>query len=168
MEAKEYSASEVRKLLQFLFPHRRLVLSQFTFFNQNGVSKPSGETFRRGRRCYQLQDLLSIACVLALKEEGIPFKKIECVPELIRENLNRIFLFNDECYLSGYSDCVSMKFGKEASQSESLQAFLQSTEHQSLYWGFDVTLLARQLIEAAEHYEGNMQRKVTGRVANAA
>lgn len=166
MEAKEYSASEVRKLLQFLFPHRRLVLSQFTFFNQNGVAKPSGDTYRRGRRCYQLQDLLSIACVLALKEEGIPFKNIECVPELIRENLNRIFLFNDECFLSGFSDVISMKFGEESTQSEALEAFLSSPEQKSLYWGFDITLMARQLIEAAEHYEDNHDSSV--RVANAA
>ena len=68
----EFSASEIRQVLQGLFPHRRLVLSQFTFFNNIGVSLPTGETFRRGRRCYRLEDILSIATVLALKEEGIP------------------------------------------------------------------------------------------------
>jgi DNA-binding transcriptional MerR regulator len=174
MEAREYSASEVRKLLQFLFPHRRLVLSQFTFFNQTGVAQPSGESFRRGRRCYRLQDLLSIACVLALKEEGIPLKNIESVPSLIRENLNKIFLFTDECFLSGYGNTVDMKFGDmklgsggEANSSEALLEFLDSGENLALFWGFDVTLMARQLLDAAQRYEDGLDSVKTG-VANAA
>ena len=167
MDAREYSASEVRKLLQFLFPQRRLVLSQFTFFNHIGVSKPSGDTYRRGRRCYRLQDLLSIASVLALKEEGIPFKNVEVLPELIHENLNRIFLFSEECFLSGYDEKVTMSFGSEARGGETLESFFNSNEKLGLFWGFDITLMARQLIEAAERFDSGEDEKAA-QVAQAA
>ncbi len=80
MTETEYSASDIRKLLQQLFPQRRLVLSQFTFFSHRGVARATGETYRRGRRCYRLHDILSIASIIALKEEGIPLKNIRVDP----------------------------------------------------------------------------------------
>jgi DNA-binding transcriptional MerR regulator len=105
----EYSATEIRKLLQGLFPHRRLVLSQFTFFNQIGIAKPTGSGFKRGRQCYRLEDLLSIATILALKEEGIPFKNIEVVPKIIQQNAARIFEIGEGCRLSGHGDAIVLR-----------------------------------------------------------
>lgn len=149
---QEYSASEVRKLLQILFPQRRLVLSQFTFFNQVGVSAPSGETSRRGRRCYRLADLLSIACVLALKEEGIPYKNLEGLPQMIQGSLDKIFSFKEVCIASGWGSKVNLTFGNQASQADSIVSFLDEPNLLGLFWSFDVSDLARQLIEASEKY----------------
>ena len=149
---QEFSASEVRKLLQILFPQRRLVLSQFTFFNQVGVSNPSGSTSRRGRRCYRLEDLLPIALVLALKEEGIPYKNLEKLPKAIQENLEKIFSFQEMCIASGWGTKVNLCFGPQANQSESLLSFLDEPNLLGLYWSFDVSDLAKQLIMACEKY----------------
>lgn len=150
--SQEYSASEVRKLLQILFPQRRLVLSQFTFFNQVGVSTPSGETSRRGRRCYRLIDLLSIACILALKEEGIPYKNVECLPKMIQENLDKIFAFNESCIASGWGSKVDLSFGETASKANSILSFLEEPNLLGLYWSFDISDLAKQLLEACDKY----------------
>ncbi len=113
-EDPEFNASEVRRVLQELFPTRKLVLSQFTFFNQIGVSKPSGESFRRGRRCYKTQDLLPIAVVLALKEQGIPNKNISLVPALVQENCEKIFMTGAGARISGYKDTVCINFPNPA------------------------------------------------------
>lgn len=153
---QEFSASEVRKLLQVLFPQRRLVLSQFTFFNQVGVSTPSGSTSRRGRRCYRLQDLLPIALVLALKEEGIPYKNLENLPKSIQENLEKIFSFQEMCIASGWGTKVNLSFGAVAHSAESLISFLDQENVLGLFWSFDVSDLAKQLLEACEKY--NQQR----------
>ncbi len=143
----EYSASELRRLLQELFPHRRLVLSQFTFYNQIGVAKPTGETFRRKRRCYRLVDILPIACVLSLKEQGIPLKNIAAVPGLIQENAARIFATGKGCRLSGAGDTVQLQMpGEEATQA-ALDTLLDGLCG-SLFWGFDVGELAEQLYSA--------------------
>ena len=150
---QEYSASEVRKLLQILFPQRRLVLSQFTFFNQVGVSTPSGSTSRRGRRCYRLQDLLSIACVLALKEEGIPYKNLEGLPKMIQDSLTKIFSFQEACIASGWGAKVNLCFGLETSNADSLTSFLDQADLLSLFWSFDVSSLAQQLLAASAKYE---------------
>jgi hypothetical protein len=149
MAQAEYSASEVRKILQKLFPQRRLVLSQFTFFNQVGVTKPSGITFRRGRQCYTLHDVLPIACVLALKEEGIPLKNIECVPRLIQENVDRIFSLGPNSRIIGFGDVITLQLADDTSSNVAVQAFLSSESHSesSLFWSFDVGALAKTLVE---------------------
>ena len=159
MNTVEFSASDIRKILQQLFPHRRLVLSQFTFFNQVGVSQATGETFRRGRRCYRLLDILSIACVLALKEEGIPFKNIESVPKLIQQSAARIFETGEGCFLSGYGDAISLQFPGEVGPSAALNTFLDSNGEQLLFWSFDVGFLSLQLNEISERLLPELQRR---------
>ena len=145
MDGTEYSASDIRKILQGLFPQRRLVLSQFTFFNQVGVAKATGKTFRRGRRCYRLEDLLSIACILALKEEGIPYKNVESVPALIQDNSDKIFAAGEGCRLSGFGETVSLSFPHEEKDEAALDSFLSGEQTSLLFWCFDVGLLAEQL-----------------------
>ena len=145
MEQQEYSATDIRKLLHQLFPERRLVLSQFTFFNQTGVSKATGETFRRGRRCYKLRDILPIACILALKEEGIPYKNVEALPALIQENSDIIFELGEGCRVSGYGNRLVLQLKDEEAPNEVLEAFLSGEGQSLLFWSFDIGLLARQL-----------------------
>ncbi|HQH26183.1 MAG TPA: hypothetical protein PLP17_02210 [Oligoflexia bacterium] len=145
MEQLEYSAIQIRGILQELFPHRRLVLSQFTFFNHSGVARPTGSTFRRGRRCYRLEDLLPIACILALKEEGIPYKNVEEVPLLIQQNAERIFACGSGCRLSGCGDTVTLTFPGEETANPALLHYLEEETPLMLFWGFDVGLLAEQL-----------------------
>lgn len=141
----EYSASDIRKILQQIFPNRRLVLSQFTFFNQCGVARPTGETFRRGRRCYRLVDLLSIATVLALKEEGIPLKNIEAVPALIQDRAEQIFEIGENCRLSGFGSRIALKLPGDTSYNLPLDTFLAEEQGCALYWSYDVGALARRL-----------------------
>jgi hypothetical protein len=150
MENAEFSATEIRKILQGLFPHRRLVLSQFTFFNQVGVATPTGSTYKRGRRCYRLRDLLSIACILALKEEGIPYKNVEDVPRMIQEDAERIFAAGEGCRLYGVGGKVGLCFPGSQNNPEPLDAMLDCETGLGLFWGFDVGLLATQLSEAAQ------------------
>lgn len=150
MNNLEYSATEIRKILQGLFPHRRLVLSQFTFFNQIGIAKPTGQNFKRGRRCYRLEDILSIACILALKEEGIPFKNIESVPTLIQENVEKIFLYGEGVRLSGHGEAIDLRFPGDNSENPALDSFFSGQRDELIFWGFDVGLLATQLCDIAE------------------
>jgi hypothetical protein len=145
MEHPEYSATQIRKILQELFPSRRLVLSQFTFFNHSGVARATGETFRRGRRCYRLQDLLSIACVLALKEEGIPYKNVEQVPVIVQENSEKIFALGDGCRLSGFGDSVTLIFPREPQENIALNNYISDGVGMMIFWSFNVGLLADQL-----------------------
>lgn len=153
VEIPEFTASEIRKLLQALFPHRRLVLSQFTFFNQIGVSRPSGKTYRRGRRCYRLQDILPIACILALKEEGIPFKNIETVPAVLQTHAEKIFKVGAGVRLSGFGSNVELCFPGEEQLAEPYLDFLSGDFGMQLFWSFDVGLLAGQLEAIAEEYQ---------------
>ena len=157
--AREYSASEIRKLLQQLFPQRRLVLSQFTFFNQIGVARATGLTFRRGRRCYRLEDILSIACVIALKEEGIPLKNVETVPALVQERAQEIFHCGAGCRLSGYGDTVTLVLPQGDGDNRALDRFLDSGAERLLFWGFDVGLLAEQLEQVAQSLECETERQ---------
>ena len=156
IENFEYSASEARELMQRLFPHRRLVLSQFTFFNQVKIAVATGETFRRGRRCYRLLDLLSVGCVLALKEEGIPYKNIEAVPGMIQKNAQLIFELGPGCRLSGSGEQVGLNLpGRPLQGEEVLESFLDRSEdqlgqNQGIFWSFDLGLLAAQLRSIAE------------------
>ena len=147
---EEYTASEIRTLLQELFPQRRLVLSQFTFFNQIGVAKPTGTTFRRRRRCYRLFDVLSIACVLQLKEEGIPLKNIEPVPGLVQEHAATIFAMGRGCRLSGCGSAVALQLPGESLGSAALDALLMTDRPTGLFWGFDIGRLAERLLAVAE------------------
>ena len=187
MVKNEFSASEIRKLLQELFPLRRLVLSQFTFFNQIGVAKPTGETFRRKRRCYKIADVLPIAVVLALKEQGIPLKNIAHVPLLIQEKAQEIFQFGKGCRLYGMGDSISLKLPEESglSSGSSLQidpldvllgtgsspldptvtaghgAEIAETGSATMgiFWGFDVGELAENLCRAASTvFQSDLQR----------
>ena len=124
----EYSATELRKLLQHLFPQRRLVLSQFTFFNNSGIAKPSGETFRRGRRCYRLVDVLPIACILALKEEGIPFKNIEPLPSLLRDCAQKIFRVGPGVRITGFGERIFLDIPETAEEENvALEAHLENS-----------------------------------------
>lgn len=148
--AEEYTASEIRTLLQELFPQRRLVLSQFTFFNQIGVAKPTGTTFRRRRRCYRLLDVLSIACVLQLKEEGIPLKNIEPVPGLVQEHAATIFATGRGCRLSGCGSAVALQLPGESGSSAALDALLLNDQPIGLFWGFDIGRLAERLLAVAQ------------------
>lgn len=168
----EYSATELRKLLQELFPQRRLVLSQFTFFNQSGISKPTGQTFRRGRRCYRLVDVLPVACVLALKEEGIPFKNIETVPDIIRNRARDIFACGRGVRISGYRTSISLDFPRDSHlhscdigaakrPSNPNQAIEEHLEYNAplLCWSFDIGFLAQQLENIARGYLAKELRK---------
>ena len=142
---REYSASEIRKLLQQLFPNRRLVLSQFTFFNQIGIAKPSGETFRRGRRCYKLEDVLSIALVLALKEEGIPFKNIEELPKLVQLHAKTIFTVGEGCRVSGYGSEIDLQIPGVNYSTRSLETLIAESDRPLLFWSYDVGVLAKRI-----------------------
>lgn len=147
----EFSASEIRRILQKVFPQRRLVLSQFTFFNQIGIAKPTGATFRRGRRCYRLEDLLSIASVLALKEEGIPFKNIEGLPILLQEHADQIFAIRKGCKVSGFAGIIDLELPGVKKETRALEAFLTEPSRSSLFWSYEVGLLAEQLFEIASN-----------------
>lgn len=149
----EFSASEIRKLLQTLFPHRRLVLSQFTFFNQVGVSRPTGETSRRGRRCYRLQDILPIACILALKEEGIPYKNVETVPAVLQTHADKIFRSGPGVRLSGFGSNVELCFQGEEQLAEPYLDFLSGDFGIQLFWSFDVGMLASRLEATTIEYQ---------------
>lgn len=151
-EGIEFSASEIRKVLQALFPHRRLVLSQFTFFNQVGVSRPTGSTYRRGRRCYRLVDVLPIACILALKEEGIPYKNVESVPEVLQIHAEKIFRTGAGVRLSGFGSNVELCFPGEEQLAEPYLDFLSGDFGIQLFWSFDVGMLAQQLQATAMEY----------------
>ena len=146
----EYSISEMRTLLQQLFPARRLVLSQFTLFGQLGVARPTGSTFRRKRRCFRLVDLLPIACVLALKEQGIPLKNIQNLPGLLQMHAQRIFEIGRGCRVTGGPDGIHLSLpGEECGENGPLSSFLSGEVFTSLFWGFDVGALADQLYECA-------------------
>lgn len=149
----EYTASHIRKLLQQLFPHRKLVLSQFTFFCHAGVSAPSGEQVRRGRRCFKLEDILPMAALLGVKEEGIPYKNAEGLPLLVRQNAEQIFLGGNGTLISGYGKEISLRFPGESWQGSAVEAFLNHsisrTGEQMLFWSYDVGDLARQLLLVA-------------------
>ncbi len=146
----EYTASQIRKLLQQLFPHRKLVLSQFTFFCQTGVSAPSGEMVKRGRRCFRLVDILPMAALLGVKEEGIPYKNVEGLPLLVRQNAERIFETGAGALLSGYGADLSLRFPGEGWKGSAIEVFLDHAitggESQMLFWSYDVGELARQLL----------------------
>lgn len=150
VDESEYSASEIRRMLQQLFPTRRLVLSQFTFFNQVGVARATGTTSRRGRRCYRLQDVLSIACVLALKEEGIPLRNIESVPALVQEHASRIFQIGEGVKLMGFGPHASMMYPGESWELSALQPFLQEPNNTLLFWCYDLGALSAKLRTVAQ------------------
>ena len=152
LKGVEFSASEIRKILQSLFPHRRLVLSQFTFFNQVGVSRPSGETYRRGRRCYRIQDILPIACILALKEEGIPYKNVESVPVVLQTHAEKIFRTGPGVRISGFGANVELCFPGEEQLAEPYLDFLSGDFGIQLFWSFDVGVLAARLEQTAYEY----------------
>ena len=144
---KEFSAIEVREIIQKLFPHRKLVLSQFTFFGHAGVARPTGDTYRRGRRCFKLADLLPIAAVLALKEQGIPLKNIESAPALIQSHTQDIFS-TPGCKLSGYGKSLSLSIPGKNTNNNALEALLDSNNVEgSLFWTFDLSLLSAQLYQ---------------------
>ena len=145
MKETEYSASQIRKILQQLFPQRRLVLSQFTLFNHIGVARPTGTTSRRGRRCYRLEDILSIASVLMLKEEGIPLKNVEGLPALVQENADRIFATGPGVRLAGCGAALSLRFPGESWSDSALESYLGIEGRAPLFWGYDIGLLSSQL-----------------------
>jgi len=154
LSGSEYTASQIRKLLQQLFPHRKLVLSQFTFFCHSGVSAPSGASVRRGRRCFKLPDILPMAALLGVKEEGIPYKNVEQLPQMIRDNSERIFEAGPGTTISGYRNKLSLLFPGDSWQASAVEDFLNhqitSPGEEKLFWSFDVGEMARQLLVVAQ------------------
>lgn len=154
LAGSEYTASQIRKLLQQLFPHRKLVLSQFTFFCHSGVSAPSGASVRRGRRCFKLPDILPMAALLGVKEEGIPYKNVEQLPQMIRDNSDRIFEAGPGTAISGYGNKLSLLFPGDSWQGSAVEDFLNhevsSPGEEKLFWSFDVGEMSRQLLVVAQ------------------
>lgn len=156
----EYSASDIRRVLQELFPTRKLVLSQFTFYNQIGVARPTGETFRRGRRCYRMSDILPIACVIALKEKGIPLKNIESLPSLLQERSEQIFAHGKDCFVSGFGTAVSLQLPGDHSSDVCLDSFLDGGEEETaLFWSYDVGELASRLSAVIASFSERVYKK---------
>ncbi|MDD2943259.1 MAG: hypothetical protein PHC51_09875 [bacterium] len=148
----EFSATEVREILLKLFPHRKLVLSQFTFFASSGVGSPTGKTFRRGRRCYVLEDLLPIACVLSLKERGIALKVLGSFPSMIKEKAHSILYQGDKCWIAGFGGDVEL-CNSQTPSGQLVDRFLSSEVPQQLFWRFNVTSMAEELLQAAMTHE---------------
>ena len=156
MTNREYCASEVRVILQELFPDRSLVLSQFTFFNHMGIARPTGTSHKRKRRCYRLSDVLPMATVLALKEEGIPLKNIGNAPTLIQEHLLAIENSFQAVLLSGFGESISLSIGTDTYGTEisPIDALLNTNENKStLFWSFDISALYRDIIAISEGRE---------------
>ena len=156
----EYTASDLRALMKDLFPHRSLVLSQFTLFCRSGVSSATGSSFKRGRRCFRLEDLLPMAAVVALKEEGVSLSAVPSLPSLVRENAPDIFEFGAGCRLFFCSGLLSLFMpGLSAPGSSvaafrnacgsALESFLDGSAGPVFCWGFDIGLLAERLLEVA-------------------
>jgi|GEM_PF-4102800 len=158
MAKPEYSASQVREFLIDLFPHRKLVLSQLTFFSRTGIAQPTGETLKRGRRCFCLEDILPVACILALKEKGIPLCNVRPVPALLMTHSQRIFAFDGQARLSGCGDKVFLSFDNDEGMCPVMSSFLSGNEDMSLFWSYDVSALARELLEIAWEYQESLQR----------
>lgn len=154
----EYSAAQIQRIFQRLFPQRSLVLSQFTFFNHAGLLKPSGATFRRGRQCYRLPDLLPVACVLALKEEGIPYKNIESVPVLLQEHSEAIFRTGPGCRIAGFGSNAVLTFPGQHQAHPAIESFLSLEDPQMLFWSFDVGALAQQISEIVVSQQSELQK----------
>lgn len=148
----EFTATQLRDILLRMFPYRRLVLSQFTFFNQEGVISASGGRFRRGRRCYVLEDILPAATVLALKERGIPLKSIQGLPALIRPKSREIFLHAEHqvaAKVCGFGTSVSLQLAGDRPGAPELEKLLCENADVKLFWSFNVSSLAGQLMKAA-------------------
>lgn len=154
LQSLEYTASQIRKLLQQLFPHRKLVLSQFTFFCQTGVSAPSGDIVKRGRRCFRLADILPMAALLGVKEEGIPYKNVDGLPVMVRQNADEIFKAGPGTLMAGYGKTLSLRFPGEHWTGSAVESFLDHVitepREQMLFWSYDVGELARQLLVVAQ------------------
>jgi len=145
---KEYTTCEIRKFLQQLFPHRQLVLSQFTFYNHIGVAKPSGESFKRGRRCYVASDILPIVVILALKEEGIPLKNLGNSVQAIQSNINSIFHERKPTRLMGFGSTISLHIEGEKEDQIAVESFLEDSAETLLFWNIDITSLVTDLCRA--------------------
>ncbi len=141
---REYTAIEIREIMQQVFPTRKLVLSQLTFFGHLGAVKATGESFKRGRRCYHIADLLPFACIISLKEQGIPLKNIKELPTLLQNNITSICSRNSGCKVSGYGDTVSLTIDGEMIENAALDEFL-ALEKQSIFWSFDLSTLVNKL-----------------------
>jgi len=156
IEALELNASGVRKVLQSIFPLRRLVLSQFTLYNQLGITIPTGMTFSRGRRCYKLKDLLPVALILALKEQGIPNKNLENLPTLVQSELDNIFSLGKGCLVSGFNEVLNLSLLGVPSEDKALSEMLLfnnsniSANSYPIYWSYDVGYLSEDLRRVAK------------------
>ncbi|MBL7662290.1 hypothetical protein JNK13_06005 [bacterium] len=148
MVQAEYTASEMREILRRLFPERRLVLSQFTFFNHSGITKPSGLSYKRGRRCFCLVDILPIAVVLTLKEQGIPLKNANRVPLLVQEKAQEILSFNQTYRLTGFGSHLCLTTLADPQPNIPLEYFLNETKGDTLFWGLDLSAVAQNLLRA--------------------
>lgn len=164
----EFNASGVRRIIQDMFPARKLVLSQFTLYHQIGVSRPSGENFKRGRRCYRLYDLLPIALVLVLKEQGIPNKNIGNMPALISDHAEAIFESGQGVRVSGFKEVCHLSFPESSLSSKpedsALLAMLledpSNSGIQDLYWSYDIGYLSSELIRVASRIDAEDQELI--------
>ncbi len=149
IEKLEFTATEARVILQDLFPARKLVLSQLTSYNQSGVGSPSGERIVRGRKCYKIADLLPIALVLALKEQGIPNKNVSLLPSMIREHSDLIFSLQDSCQVSGIGDLVYLAL-PGSNETDIVLERLLSGDSMEIFWSYDVGGLAKEMYRVTE------------------
>ena len=149
--AVEYTASDVQCILQEIFPRRKLVLSQLTLFSQNGVCIPTGSSFRRGRRCYVLQDVLPAVCVLALKEEGIPFKNISFLPQLIRNSAELIMQAGCGVRITGCGNAVSLVVNGNWMENVSIDALINEANNTHLFWSCDASALGSRLVQVSQN-----------------
>ncbi len=162
IEALELNASGVRRILQEIFPLRRLVLSQFTLYNQLGITIPSGKTYSRGRRCYKVRDLLAVALILALKEQGIPNKNLENLPSLIHSEVDNIFSLGRGSIVSGFDNALSLRLLGSQTNDGALSEMLDFDKNKyhavnptlapsyPIYWAYDVGYLSEDLIKVSK------------------
>ena len=180
-DALEFTATDVRKIIQKVYPSRRLVLSQFTFFNDAGISSPTGTQMVRGRGCYRLHDLLPIATVIALKDRGITYKKIQQLPSLIQQHSHQIFKIGAGCRVNGFGSNIEISIpglstisctdNKSSSEStiDQFIASLDSNKSSGLYWSLDIGKLASDLqMFASELFEKNDSANKASNIAKVA
>lgn len=152
----EYTGIEARELLNELFPHRKLVLSQLTFFQRSGVTVPSGGTYRRKRRCYKLEDLLPLAVLIALKDSGIPMKNAKDVPDIIKDNSKTLFSLGKGCRVVGYGEKAELVLPDQRPSTVSIINSYLDGDVKSFLWSYDVGKLAHQLLDLAHKFQDRL------------
>ena len=101
--------------------------------------------------------MLPIALVLALKEEGIPFKNIEVVPDLIRSKASQILKMGPGSRVSGQGETIGLSLAEEEDTVPALEELLKEGSVK-FFWSFDVGILATQLQAVVEIYLRDLQQ----------